>query len=296
MILSPVSSPTSRSQALRELTAQFRNAGIDTASLDARFLLMEAAHLTATDLYAWPDALIEPSDLVRLSEMAQRRLNREPVARILGQWEFWGLPFKLSAATLVPRPETELIIEAAIAAHNRIMTTRATWPFRFVDIGTGTGCIAIAVASELPQAEGIAIDLSPDAARMAQYNALQNNVNERLSVINGSWITMLGNSTVDLILSNPPYIETLDIAGLATDVKDHDPHLALDGGADGLDPYRAIFADARRVLRPGGSVIVEFGQGQAPMVSAIAQKEGLLVAPPIFDLSGIERVIVATFV
>lgn len=107
---------------------------------------------------------------------------------------------------------------------------------------------------------------------------------------------MLGNSTVDLILSNPPYIETLDIAGLATDVKDHDPHLALDGGSDGLDPYRAIFADARRVLRPGGSVIVEFGQGQAPMVSAIAQKEGLLVAPPIFDLSGIERVIVATFV
>lgn len=284
----------SRAVALQNLTVQLRDAGIDTASLDARILIMEAGHLTSTDLYAWPDELMEPNALVRLGEMAQKRINREPVARILGEWEFWGLPFKLSAATLVPRPETELLVEIAIAEYHRRGITNGSFPARFVDVGTGTGCIAAAVAHELPEIQGIAIDLSPEATATAQYNMHKNKVSERVSVINGSWTSMLLEGSIDMVLSNPPYIETLDIASLEADVREHDPHLALDGGADGLTPYRAIFADAKRILRPDGCIIVEFGKGQAPMVTTIAQDEGFHAQPAIRDLSGIERVIVAT--
>lgn len=288
--------PVSRTIALQRLTSQLRESGIDTAALDARLLIMEAAHLTATELYAWPDEPMEPSALTRLSEMAQRRIKREPVARILGEWEFWGLQFKLSPATLVPRPETELLVETAIAEYHRISIARGKPPSRFVDIGTGTGCIAVATAHELPDIEGIAIDLSAEAAAMARHNAQLNGVGESLSVLNGSWTSMLRDACVDMVLSNPPYIETLDIPSLDIDVREHDPHLALDGGVDGLDPYRVIFADARRILRPQGTVIVEFGQGQAQMITSIAQNEGFTVEPAIQDLSGIERVIVATII
>ncbi|MFD2249736.1 release factor glutamine methyltransferase [Pseudochelatococcus lubricantis] len=288
--------PTSRAQALKRLTADLREAGIDTAALDARILLKAAANLSTADLYAWPDAPLGDAALARLAAMARRRRAREPVARILGQWEFWGLPFTLSPATLVPRPETEFVVEAAVAEHGRIAAARGDSPVTFVDLGTGSGCIAVAVAHELPAARGIAVDLAPDAARVARDNARRNGVAERLSIIAGSWGSALADSSADMILSNPPYIETLDVEGLEPDVRDYDPHLALDGGADGLDAYRQIFADARRLLRADGAVIVEFGRGQAASVADIARAQGLSARPPLADLSGIERVIVATLI
>ncbi|MGV6871173.1 peptide chain release factor N(5)-glutamine methyltransferase [Pseudochelatococcus sp. B33] len=293
--------PISRQDALRDLTARLAMAGIDTPALDARVLLMHAARLSATDLYAWPDEALPPDALERLAAAAARRLAREPLARILGEREFWGLPFALAPATLVPRPETELIVEAAIAEHARIAATRPGEAFRFLDLGTGSGCIAVALMHELRRtgkagdARGVAVDLSPEAAATARRNADRNGVGDGLSCVVGSWGAALAGRGFDVILSNPPYIESAAIAGLDAEVREHDPCLALDGGADGLDAYRAIFAEAPRLLRADGAVIVEFGRGQAPTVAGIAAAHGFSVAVPVADLAGTERVIVATF-
>lgn len=291
--------PPSRAEELTRLTADLRAAGIDTAALDARLLLAAAARLSTIDLYTWPDVPLDAASHARLAAMAARRLAREPVARILGQREFWGLPFHLSPATLVPRPETEHVVEAAIAEHARIVAGRdksaqTGAPFTIADLGTGSGCIAVAAAHELADARAIAVDLAPDAAIAARGNAVRNGVGDRVSVIVGSWASALADRCADLVLSNPPYIETLDLEGLDTDVKDYDPRLALDGGADGLHAYRQIFADARRILRPDGAVVVEFGRGQAAAIADIARANGLLPRPAILDLAGTERVIVAT--
>lgn len=295
-----MSAPVSRQQALKELTARLRAAGIESAALDARVMLMQAAALSATDLYAWPDAPLAPEAGARLAAMAARRIAREPLARILGTREFWGLPFALAPATLVPRPDTEVLVEAAIAMHATRAAARPGRGFRFVDLGTGSGCIAVAVMHELRRlgrhadALGVAVDLSPEAAATARANAAVNGVDDRLTFLAGSWGAALAEQGFDMILSNPPYIETGVIAGLDAEVRHHDPHLALDGGADGLDAYRAIFADAPRLLRKPGAVIVEFGAGQAAPVAAIAAAHGFAVARVIPDLGGIERVIVAT--
>lgn len=280
--------PPSRKQALQELTLRLRQAGLDSPALDARLLLMAAAGIDAAALYAWPDLPLSEKEHGRLEEMARRRLAREPVAHILGEWEFWGLPFALSCATLVPRPETELLMEAALARH-----TRFAAGFTFLDLGTGSGCIAVALAHEWPQARGVAVDRSVEALSMARRNAVRNGVEQRLSFVAGSWGDAL-RGPFDLIVSNPPYIESAAIAGLDMEVRAFDPILALDGGSDGLAPYRAIFSDAGRLLRPGGAVIVEFGQGQAPAVARIAEAGGLQAQAPLRDLAGIERVIVAT--
>lgn len=292
--------PVSRQQALRTLTEQLGGAGIDTPGLDARVLLRHAAGLTATDLYAWPDEPVSPEALTRLAALADRRIAREPLARILGEREFWGLPFALAPATLVPRPDTEVLIEAAIAQHARISAARPEDRFRFADLGTGSGCIAVAFMHEARRRagdldiRGVGVDISPEAAATADRNARRNGVGECLSFVVGAWGTALPARMFDIILSNPPYIESATIADLDPEVREHDPWLALDGGPDGLDAYRAIFFDAPRLLRPGGAVIVEFGIGQGAAVAGIAAACGLSPAEPMRDIAGTERVIVAT--
>lgn len=300
-----MSTSPSRADALRHLTEKLRAAGVETPALDARVLLMHVADLSATDIYAWPDNPLLQEAAQKLSALGERRAAREPLARILGEREFWGLPFTLAPATLVPRPDTEILVETALTETARMDAECPRALLRFADLGTGSGCIAVAFMHELYKigrgndAYGIAVDLSPEAASTARGNAKRNSVDDRLGFITGSWSEALADKSLDLILSNPPYIESIAITALDAEVRDHDPRLALDGGTDGLAPYRAIFADARRLLRPGGAVIVEYGIdlsgiSQAEAIAHIALANGLSPGRPVSDLGGIQRVIVAT--
>ncbi|CAH1654946.1 peptide chain release factor N(5)-glutamine methyltransferase [Chelatococcus asaccharovorans] len=281
---------TTRGEARRLVADAFAAARLDTPALDARVLLCKALDIAAIDLATEPDVAIGPA-AAALADMVARRLRREPVARICGRQEFWGLPFALSAATLVPRPDTETLVEAALKAMRD--EGRAGSRLRILDLGTGSGCILIALLSELPAATGVGIDLSPEAARMARDNAAMNGVGERASFLVGDWAAAV-EAPFDLIVSNPPYIETGDIEALAPDVKLYDPRLALDGGPDGLAAYWRVGAEAWRLLRPGGHLFVEVGAGQAGDVGRLFAQHGLEDWVAIRDLAGIERVIHAT--
>ncbi|KMO27620.1 SAM-dependent methyltransferase, partial [Methylobacterium tarhaniae] len=170
----------------------------------------------------------------------------EPVARIIGAWEFWGLPFGLSSDTLVPRPDTETLVEAALG-----LGLGPDAPHRLADLGTGSGCILVALLTEWPQAVGLGIDRSPGACVTARANAARNGVADRAAFAVGDWASAL-SGPFDVVVANPPYIASEVIAGLSGEVRDHDPRLALDGGADGLDAYRTILAQVPRLLAPGG--------------------------------------------
>lgn len=287
----PITPATTRGEARRLVADAFATARLDTPALDARVLMCKALDITAIDLATQPDVAIGPA-VAALAAMVARRLRREPVARICGRQEFWGLPFALSAATLVPRPDTETLVEGALRVVRREGAAGRA-PLRILDLGTGTGCILIALLSELPAATGVGIDLSPEAARTARDNAALNGVGERAAFLVGDWASAV-DAPFDLIVSNPPYIETADIADLAPDVKLYDPRLALDGGPDGLAAYWRVGAAARRLLRPGGHLFVEVGAGQAGDVGRLFVQHGLVDWVAIRDLTGIERVIHAT--
>ena len=219
----------------------------------------------------------------------RRRLQGEPVARILGTKEFWGLPLRLSAETLVPRPDTETVVELALE-----MLRAAPVPnhgLRIADIGTGSGAILLALLSELPDACGIGTDISAAALQTAHSNAAHLGLAHRATFIACDYAMAL-SGRFDLIVSNPPYVRSVDIAGLATEVRDHDPHRALDGGSDGLDAYRALIPQAAPLLAPGGVLVVEVGHGQSADVERLMVAEGLtLERPPKADLAGILRAI-----
>jgi len=275
--------------ARRALAARFKSAGIDSAELDARLLIGAVLNLDLTGMITAASRTLTPDEAARLETSAYRRLAGEPVARILGTKEFWGLPLKLSPATLVPRPDTETVVELALemlragGAHDR--------PLRIADLGTGTGAILLALLSELPDATGIGTDVSAEALRTAQANAERLGFSERTAFIRCDYASAL-SGPFDLIVSNPPYIRTADIAGLAAEVRDHDPRLALDGGADGLDAYRALIAQAAGLLAPGAALVVEAGQGQAGQIEALMTAAGLsLQGPPKADLAGIGRAV-----
>jgi release factor glutamine methyltransferase len=210
-----------------------------------------------------------------------------PVARILGWKEFWGLPFKLNADTLVPRPETEIVVEAALAT----FSAHRSQLLRIVDLGTGSGALLLALLAELPNAFGIGTDISLAALECARDNAQALGLAARAAFVACDYGQAIAGG-VDLLVANPPYVARGDIAGLAPEVRDFDPPRALDGGPDGLDGYRAIAADAGRLLAPHGVLMVELGRGQAAAVAALFAAAGLAVEPPKHDLSGIARALV----
>jgi release factor glutamine methyltransferase len=222
--------------------------------------------------------------------LADRRLAREPIARILGHKEFWGLRLALSPTTLVPRPETETLIEAALEAIDPAQAKSRAW--RIADLGTGTGAILLALLSESPRATGVGSDLDLAALATARENAGALGYAGRAHFVACDFGAALAGG-FDLVLSNPPYVASRDIAALAPEVRTYDPARALDGGPDGLAAYRAIAADAARLLAPGGALILEIGAGQAAAVTALLAAEGLRVAPPRLDLAGIPRAITA---
>jgi len=274
----------------RELTARFAAAGLDSPELDARLLVGAGVHLDFTGLITQGARELTKTDVAHIGAMAERRLAGEPIARILGMREFWGLPLKLSAETLVPRPDTETVVEASLDQIRAAGCVNDS--LRIADLGTGSGAILLALLSERPSAIGIGTDISEDALHTARGNAIALGFAERAAFVACSYAQAL-SGPFDLIVSNPPYIASREIAALAIEVREHDPLRALDGGADGLDAYRALIPQAAQLLRPGGVLVVEVGQGQSRDVDALMTTAGLWPdIPAKSDLAGIPRAVV----
>ena len=275
--------------ARRALTARFRSASIESAELDARMLVGAALGLDLTGMISAAARLLTSDESLRLEAFARRRLGGEPVARILGTREFWGLPLKLSAATLVPRPDTETVVELALEVLRALPAPDRA--LRIADIGTGSGAILLALLSELPDAVGVGTDISVAALETARDNAVHLGLADRADFIACDYAAAL-SGPFDLVVSNPPYIRSADIAGLATEVRNFDPPRALDGGTDGLDAYRALSPQAARLLAPQGALVVEIGQGQHDDVRAMMTAAGLAPEGAAkADLAGIRRAV-----
>ena len=266
--------------ALRAGAARLQGVA-DNPRLEARLLLAHALGCSQNDLIREPERLVDPAPFDALLD---RRVRHEPVAHIVGRREFWSLRFEVSPATLIPRPDSETLVEAALEA----FAGRAP-PRRVLDLGTGTGCLLLALLHEFPAAFGIGVDLEPAAAALAQRNATQLGLIDRTGFVVGDWTNAIGGR-FELIVSNPPYISDGDMATLMPDVARYEPRLALAAGVDGGDAYRAIIPALPGVLAPGGVAILEIGAGQAEMVSRIAQSRGFAVSLRQ-DLAGIPRAI-----
>lgn len=253
-------------------------ADIDGSALDARLLLQAATGLTFENLIANSQDEISNVDLVKFDALLRRRLAHEPVSRILGAREFYGRNFGVTADVLDPRADTETLVELALTLLRPSQT-------KLLDLGTGSGVLAITILSERPLMRGVAVDLSPEALAVVKINAVALGVQDRLQFRQGSWFAGL-RGQFDLIVSNPPYIVASDIEGLGEEVKKFDPRLALDGGQDGLEAYRAIAKGAGDYLAIDGLIIVEIGADQMADVSAIFKESGFHLADERKDLGG----------
>lgn len=273
--------------ARRALAVRLKTSCIESAELEARTLVGAALGLDLTGLVSSATRRLSPAEADRLDDFTRRRLAGEPVARILGKKEFWGVSFKLSKATLVPRPDTETVVEQAL----EILRASPISAVRIADIGTGSGAILLALLLELPHAFGIGTDLSEGALGIAQENAGQLGLGGRSGFVACNYAAALSGG-FDLIVSNPPYVRSADIAGLDIEVRVHDPLLALDGGTDGLEAYRTLIPEAAGLLKPGGALVVEAGQGQAGDIGALMAAAGLMPPrAPKTDLAGIPRAV-----
>jgi release factor glutamine methyltransferase len=276
--------------ARRALASAFRDAGLDSPDLDARILVGHALALDHTALAAADQRRLTADESQRIVALAQRRLAHEPVTRIRGHREFWSLDLRVTPDVLDPRPETETIVEAALAM---IPPARRNAPLRIADLGAGSGALLIALLHELPHAVGVATDRSIAALNVARANARANGVGSRAGFVACDYGAALRGG-FDIVVTNPPYIRAQDIAALPAEVRTHDPLLALDGGPDGLAAYRAIAADALRLLGADGFIVAECGQGQTADIAMLFIGAGLCVPqPPKPDLSGILRALVA---
>jgi release factor glutamine methyltransferase len=276
-------------QARRQLTQSFREAGLDSPELDARLFVGHALGFDHSALASQSHRVLSASEWETISTLAERRLRHEPVARILGRKEFWGLPLRLNAETLVPRPETETVVEAALAALDQGRGRRH--PMHIADLGTGSGALLLALLSELPAAYGIGTDLSLPALDCARRNAVELGLVARAAFVACDYAAAL-KPPFDLVVANPPYVARADIATLDPEVRLFDPSRALDGGRGGLDAYRAIAGDIGRVLAPHGALVLELGAGQHHAVTKLFGAAGLAAGPVRHDLSGTSRALV----
>ena len=273
---------------IAEATAQLAAAGIAEARREARLILALALEIDPAMVLGYPERPVDDRSRARLDRLIARRVKHEPFSRLKGTREFWSLDFALSPETLDPRPDSETLIAAALA---HLPDRRA--PLRLIDFGTGTGCLLLALLSELPNATGLGIDILPGAVETARRNALSLGLSARVQFSVGDWDRGI-EGEADVILANPPYIPSQEIPSLAPEVAAYEPRGALDGGPDGLDAYRALAPATQRLLTRGGLACIEIGAGQAVPVAGLLSKSGLTINEIRRDLSGLERCLVAT--
>lgn len=267
-----------------DIRTRLTRAGIDSPALAARILVREALGVDDAALIAGRAVTATPAQLDRLEAMVRRRLNGEPVSRILGRREFWGMDFTVTPAVLDPRPDTETLVAAVLE------TMRDRPPARILDLGTGSGCIVISLLHAFPEATATAVDLSPDALAVARTNAGNLGVAERLTLIQGSWFENV-TGRYDLIVSNPPYIPNPAIESLDREVRNHDPILALAGGDDGYDAYKTIIGGLKSFLNPDGLCYLEIGINQGENVARLVRESNLSLRRTIPDIAGIPRAV-----
>jgi len=280
------------SKAWAEIARVLKDAGVDSPVIDARLLVCHALGIDRVGLLRDPARPLDDA-AGALAAMVTRRLAREPVSRIIGERAFWGRTFKISPATLDPRADSETLVAAALELAKPMQAARGSQPLRFLDLGTGTGCLLLTLLAELPGSLGTGVDISPEALMVARTNAASLGLSERAQWVEGNWASGV-RGPFDLIVSNPPYIRHGDLAGLAPEVVAYDPILALDGGQDGLDAYRSILSNLPE-LPPAGAVLFEVGQGQASevlgLLSGAFAGPGNRVTHRWQDLSGIDRAV-----
>ena len=271
--------------ALRGATAVLGAAGIEDPHRDARILLAHVLGVDLAGLLRRRAGFVTPDEKKRFGRLVEQRAARVPAAVLLGHREFWSLDFVVTPDTLIPRPDSELIIETALGLYPDGQVER------ILDLGTGTGCLLLAALTEFPGAWGLGVDRSPAAAVVAQRNARRLGLSDRAAIMVGSWTDAI-TGRYDLLLCNPPYIEAAVVPGLMPEVALHEPRLALDGGADGLDPYRRLFPDLHGRLVPGGTALFEFGAGQAAALLDLARQSALTIVDVRNDLAGHPRVMI----
>ncbi len=271
--------------ALQAAAGRLKAAGIQQARREARLLVALAVGIAPEVVIGWPERSLPDEAAVRLAVAVARRCAGEPFSRITGTREFWSMPFRLGPDTLDPRPDTETLVEAVLET---IPDRRL--PLRILDLGTGTGCILLALLKEYPAAYGIGLDVAPGACAVAAENAAELGIASRAAFAVSDWAAAV-DGRFDVVVSNPPYIPAADVAALDVAVRRFDPHLALAGGADGLSAYRAIVADLPRLLAPCGVVGLEVGAGQARDVRDLCREAALADLGSKRDLAGIERCI-----
>ncbi len=274
-------------EVIAETTAALTTAGIDSPRLDARVLLAHVMQIETSQTFTRDDLPLPPHHEAELAKLVQRRMAREPVSRIFGKREFWGLEFNVTPATLDPRADTETLVSAVIDHSKRVALNNP----RILDLGTGTGCILLSLLHALSGSSGIGVDISEAALHVAAGNASKLQLSHRASFARMSWADALAGP-FDIVTSNPPYLSDDDMRNLSPEVR-YDPTRALDGGGDGLDCYRAIVSDIKRLVRNPAVVALEVGAGQAEQVARLVAGAGLRVVEIRSDLSAIPRCVVA---
>lgn len=276
-------------QVMAQVRGLFRDADLDDPALEARILVGGLLGLEPAAVISRGRSPVSGDDVERIRTAGRRRIAGEPVYRILGWREFYGLRLRLSTETLEPRPDTEVLVDASLPLL-REMAGQGRKP-RLLDLGTGTGAICLALLHECPGAIGVGTDISEDALATAEVNAKLNGLGDRFEAIQSDWFSQV-RGQFDAIVSNPPYIPSADIAGLDREVREHDPLAALDGGTDGLAPYRIIANQVDQYLADGGFVGVEFGWDQKVAVKAIFEAAGFVVRHAIRDYGGRDRALI----
>jgi release factor glutamine methyltransferase len=272
-------------QAWSSAKARLQEAGLAGPVIDARMLVEAAAEASRVDIVTDPHRLLTPAQETTLDDYLTRRILREPVSHILGRKGFWKIMLQVNRDVLTPRPDTETVVEFVL----RDFPEHAAWSI--LDLGVGSGAILLAILAERPAARGLGIDVSEEALAVARDNAARLGLAGRMALLRGDWTEGLAGDSFDLVVSNPPYIATDVIAGLEPEVRDYEPRIALEGGADGLDAYRRLAPEILRVLKPGGRFAVEIGYDQKDAVEALFRQAGAAGVQTLRDLSDRDRVV-----
>lgn len=257
--------------ALEQAILILKNAGVESPRLDAELLLGHVLDTNRATVLAWPERRLTPKELTRYRNLVDRRAGREPLAYIVGSREFYGLAFAVNPSVLIPRPETELLVEHALH-RARITANRQTAPLRIADVGAGSGAIAVTLAVHLSNAVVCAVDASTGALAVTGENARRHGVADRVLCLQGDLVAPLAAGAVDLVTANLPYVSTAEWTALAPEIRDHEPRAALDGGPQGLDLIERLLSTAGPCLRPGGTILLEIGASQGIAVTSLARK------------------------